>query len=349
MMQEILSANIKLDSGEEESYQKVFAKVTKTVLKKAKELDKHLPVLFNSANYDAAFEQGFKAKGKHSTFTLYIDFKLPTTKWKLVGLGEDVVRPADCVLHIPEPSNEEAWKSLIEEDQDGKSAVSPPKLIALLVRAVDQALANIKNSVKIGNSLYSVSRLQSTEYLLVDGPGVNFTVQLLPCFSLQMKHLKGFPSLKKNVEDVLTKAKVDIKAFKVVANKNIPGSKLEATFPDIEESLLKSSGCLRDVVTKLQHHVATETGFLPKSWTCVLRACFLQLVMEHMEDPEFWKMCNIEARTVDCKNIVAGHAEKNFIADIFLPQVLTKISNGTEILILHFRLTFFKNWKTLTM
>ena len=221
MMQEIL--NVKLDSGEEKLYQKVFNKVTKTVLKKAKELDRHLPMLFNSANYDAAFEQGFKAKGNHSTFTLYIDFKLPTTKWKLVGLGEDVSRPADCVLHIPEASNQEAWKSLIEEDKEGKSFLSPPKLIALLVRAVEQALTNIKNSVKIGNSLYSVSRRQqhSNEYLLVDGPGVNFTVQLLPCFSLQMKHLKGFPALKKNVEEVMTKAKVDIKAFKAVANKTM--------------------------------------------------------------------------------------------------------------------------------
>ena len=143
MMQEILSANVNFDSSEEELYQRVFNKVTKTVLKKAKELDKHLPVLFNSANYDTAFEQGFKAKGKHSTFTLYIDFKLPTTKWKLVGLGEDASRPADCVLHIPEPSNEEAWKSLIEEDKEGKSFVSPSKLITLLVRAVDQSIVTL--------------------------------------------------------------------------------------------------------------------------------------------------------------------------------------------------------------
>ena len=326
MMQEILSANVNLDSSEEELYQKVFNKVTKTVLKKAKELDKHLPVLFNSANYDTAFEQGFKAKGKHSTFTLYIDFKLPTTKWKLVGLGEDASRPADCVLHIPEPSNQEAWRSLIEEDLEGRSFVSPFKLNALLVRTVDQALANIKNSVKIGNSLYSVSRLpqQSTECLLVDGPGVNFTVQLLPCFSLQMKHLKGFPALKNNVEDVMTKAKVDLKAFKVVANKTNPGNKLEATFPDIEQSLLKSSGCLRDVMTKLQHHLATEIGVLPKSWAHILRACFLHLVIEHLgEEADFWDQSSMELRMSDCVECLYCCLQKNSVTDIFFPQVFS--------------------------
>ena len=323
-IQELLAENVKLDSSEEEVYQRVFNKVTKTVLKKAKELDKHLPVLFNSANYDAAFEQGFKAKGKHSTFTLYIDFKLPTTKWKLVGLGEDVSRPADCVLHIPEPSSQEAWRSLIEEDKEGRSFVSPSKLIALLVRAVDQALANLKNSVKIGKDNYLVSRQQeqSTEYLLVDGPHFKFTVELLPCFSLQMKHLKGFPALKKNVEEVMTEAKVENKAFKVIANKTIPGSKMEAAFPDIEQSLLKSSGCLRDVVTRLQHYMATEVGVLPKSWACILRACFLHLAIDHLGEVDFWLESNLELRMSDCLECLYSHLQKNFVTDIFHPKVL---------------------------
>ena len=323
MMQELLGTDFKLDSNEEESYQKVFNKVTKTVLKKAKELDKHLPVLFNSANYDAAFEQGFKTKGKHSTFTLYIDFKLPTTKWKLVGLGEDESRPADCALHIPEPSNQEAWKSLIEEDKEGRAIVSPQKVTAVLVRAVDLALANMKNSMKIGKDNYSVSRWQqqASEYLLVDGPGINFTVELLPCFSLQMKHLKGFPALKNNVEDVMTKTGVDIKAFKVIASSKIPGNKLVATFPDIEQSLLKSSGCLRDVMTMLQHHVATQVGVLPNNWACILKACFLHLVMDHLAEADFWVHSNLELRTSDCLEWVYSQLQNNHVSDIFLPQV----------------------------
>ena len=325
-IKEILGTDFKLDSSEEESYQKVFNKVTKRVLKKARELDKHLPVLFNSANYDGAFEQGFKTKGNLSTFTLYIDFKLPTTKWKLVGFGEDVSRPSECQLHIPEPSHQEAWKSLMEVDQDGRSFVSPSSMIAVLVQAVDQVLVSVKNSVKIGNDIYSVSRReqQSSQYLLVHGPGINFAVELLPCFTLQMKHLKGFPALKTNVEDVMTAVKVDSKAFKVVANNTIPGSRMETSFLDIEESLLARSGCLRDLLAILQHHVAEELEVLPKSWTRILKACLLPLAKEHAEDEEFWKMANIEARSVDCINVIAGHAQKNYIADIFLPQVLSR-------------------------
>ena len=328
MIEEILGADVKLDSNEEESYQKVFNKVTKTVLKKAKELDKHLPVLFNSANYDAAFEQGFKAKGKHSTFALYIDFKLPTTKWKLVSFGEDVSRPANCALHIPEPSNQEAWKSVIEEDKEGRAIVSPAKLIALLVRAVDLALTNIKNSVKIGKDKYSVSRWQkqSSEYLHVEGPGINFTVELLPCFTLQMKHLKGFPALKKNVEDVMTKAGVDIKAFKVIASSTIPGNKLEAAFSDIEQSLFKSSGCLRDVMTMLQHHVATQSGVHPNSWACILRACFLHLVIDHLTEADFWVHSNLELRTSDCLECVYSQLQNNHVSDIFLPEVCLNLT-----------------------
>ena len=115
-------SNVKLDSEEEEIYRNVFNRVTKRVLKKAKELNKHLTEVFNSANYDSAFEQGFKAKGRESTFTMYIDFKLPNTKWKLLSLGEDDSRPADCVLHIPEPASREAWQRLVDKNQDGKSS-----------------------------------------------------------------------------------------------------------------------------------------------------------------------------------------------------------------------------------
>ena len=320
-IKEILGTDFKLDSSEEESYQKVFNKVTKRVLKKARELDKHLPVLFNSANYDGAFEQGFKTKGNLSTFTLYIDFKLPTTKWKLVGLGEDMSRPSECQLNIPEPSNQEAWKSLMEVDQDGRSFVSPSNMIAVLVQAVDQVLVSVKNSVKIGNDIYSVSRReqQSSQYLFVRGPGINFAVELLPCFTLQMKHLKGFPALMENIEEVVTKAKEDFKTFKVIAKST--GSKMELTFPYIEQCLLKHAGCLRELMTRLHHHMSTQNETVPNDWALVLKACLLHLVIEHLGETDFWDESNLEERTEECLERVFSQLQQNAVTDIFLPQV----------------------------
>ena len=55
LTKEMLGSNVKLDSDEEEIYRNVFNRVTKRVLKKAKELNKHLTEVFNSANYDTAF------------------------------------------------------------------------------------------------------------------------------------------------------------------------------------------------------------------------------------------------------------------------------------------------------
>ena len=271
-------SNVKLDSEEEEIYRNVFNRVTKRVLKKAKELNKHLTEVFNSANYDSAFEQGFKAKGRESTFTLYIDFKLPNTKWKLLSLGEDDSRPADCVLHIPEPASQEAWQRLVDKNQDGKSSISPPKMNVLLVQALDQALGNMKSSVNIGRDTYSVSRQQSglSTCLLVSGPGVDFTVHLVPCFTLLMKHLKGSPALVKNIEEILVQAQLDTKSFKVVAN----STRLEATFPEIEQSLLKNSGCMGAVMTRLQHHVDTKGEAHTVKWAGLLR-CF-QRFCQHL-------------------------------------------------------------------
>ena len=262
-------SNVKLDSDEEEIYRNVFNRVTKRVLKKAKELNKHLTEVFNSANYDSAFEQGFKAKGRESTFTMYIDFKLPNTKWKLLSLGEDDSRPADCVLHIPEPASQEALQRLVDKNQDGGSSISPSKMNVLLAQALDQALGNMKSSVNIGRDTYSVSRQQSglSTRLLVSGPGVHFSVHLVPCFTLLMKHLKkSSPALVKNIEEILVQAQLDTKSFKVVAN----STKLEATFPEIEQSLLKNSGCLGDVMTRL-HHQNTKGEVHPVKWAGLLR------------------------------------------------------------------------------
>ena len=120
----------------------------------------------------------------------------------------------------------------------------------------------------------------------------------------------------------MTKAGVDIKAFKVIASSTIPGNKLEATFPDIEQSLLKGSGCLRDVMTMLQHHATTKVDVLPKIWSCVLRACFLHLVVKHLgEETDFWVQNNLELRTSDCLECLYSQLQKDSVTDIFYPQV----------------------------
>ena len=333
-------SNVKLDSEEEEIYRNVFNRVTKRVLKKAKELNKHLTEVFNSANYDSAFEQGLKAKGRESTFTLYIEFKLPNTKWKLLSLGDDDSRPADCVLHIPEPASQEAWQRLVDKSQDGKSSISPSKMNALLVQALDQALGNMKSSVNIGRDTYSVSRQQSgpSTSLLVSGPGVDFAVHLVPCFTLLMKHLKGSPALMKNIEEILMQAQLDTKSFKVVAS----STKLEATFPEIEQTLLKNSGCLGNVMTRLQHHVNTKGEVHPVKWAGLLRwsklptqrfcqhiifglffrACVLPLVLEHLGVEGFWAESNLELRERDCLQSIYSKLQNGFVADMFFPQVI---------------------------
>ena len=156
-----------------------------------------------------------------------------------------------------------------DKSQNGKSSISPPKMNALLAQALDQALGNMKSSVNIGRDTYSVSRQQSglSTCLVVSGPGVDFTVHLVPCFTLLMKHLKGSPALVKNIEEILAQAQLDTKSFKVVAN----STRLEATFPEIEQSLLKNSGCLGDVMTRLQHHVNTKGEVHPVKWAGLLR------------------------------------------------------------------------------
>ena len=95
---------------------------------------------------------------------------------------------------------------------------------------------------------------------------MDFAVHLVPCFTLLMKHLKGSPALVKNIEEILAQAQLDTKSFKVVAN----SIKLEATFPEIEQSLLKNSGCLGDVMTRL-HHQNTKGEVHPVKWAGLLR------------------------------------------------------------------------------
>ena len=133
-------------------------------------------------------------------------------------------------------------------------------------------------------------------------------------------------------------AQLDTKSFKVVAS----STKLEATFPEIEQTLLKNSGCLGNVMTRLQHHVNTKGEVHSVKWAGLLRwsklptqrfcqhiifglffrACVLPLVLEHLGVEGFWAESNLELRERDCLQSIYSKLQNGFVADMFFPQVI---------------------------
>ena len=277
MLEDLYNRKIKLDPAQDRKCQMVLTKVLRTVIEKAKEKSPHFKELYKETYYGGSYYDKLKVNSTDFEFDLNIVFKIPKqTNWYIANLGDDVRKPNFANFQASSIRNpdSDAWNSLLIKDRQGNMAVSPKKMFEVLQTAVDRAITDINSVLLVNNETFRVTRSTGAPVILnVEGPGVKFTVDLVPSFKLELCDLKTACSdLHTRVVGMLKDFNIDVTSFMAIALKNASSESFEVDFHDIERGLLeKSGGCVYNVIKLIKYLRDTKGGTISKLWSHLLK------------------------------------------------------------------------------
>ena len=274
LLEKLYIEEIKLDEAQDGKSTKVLEKVLKTVLDTAKEKSADFKELYRETYYGGSYYDKLKVKSTDFEYDLNIVFGTPRTSWRLTSLGDDARKPNFASIVSSHHPTSEAWNSLMTKDRQGNSAISPKKMFGILQTAVDRALTEVQCSVVVDGEEFSVTRSTGAPVILnVKGPGVRFTVDLVPSFKLELSHLKiACSALKETVDSVLRDLNIEVKTFMAIALKNASSDTFEVDFHDIERGILqKTGGCVYKVIMLIKYLRDQKGGTINKLWSHLLK------------------------------------------------------------------------------
>ena len=264
---------IKLNEEDEKKATKVLDSVLKTVLKIAQVKSENFKELFREIYYGGSYYDRLKVKSTDFEFDLNIVFQNPKTSWVLRNLGDDVRTPNFANLTCQQAASK-AWNDLMIKDRQGNLAISPKKMFSVLQTAVDRALQEMENKVVVNNETFQVTRSTGAPVILnVNGPGVKFTVDLVPAFKLDLSHLKiACSDLKTRVDKILRDFKIETKTFMAIALKNASGDMFEVDFHDVQRGMLAHvGGCVYKVIKLIKYLRDIKGGTMTLLWSHLLK------------------------------------------------------------------------------
>ena len=276
LLEDLYIRKIKLDDAQDRKCQNVLDKVLQAVvLDKAREKSAEFNELFREIYYGGSYYDHLKVNSTDFEFDLNIVFRIPKQiSWCIANLGDDTRKPNFANLRSTRHSSSDAWNNLLGKDRQGNLAVFPTKMFKLLQTAVDQALTDMNNVVVVNNEKIKVTRSTGAPVILnVEGPGVKFTVDLVPSFHLEINYLKTACSeLNSRVVEMLRDFSISEKKFMLIALKNASGDSFEVDFHDIERGLLKTSGgCVYKVIKLIKYLRDITGGTMTKLWSHLLK------------------------------------------------------------------------------
>ena len=275
LLEELYIRKIRLDEEKDRKCQRVLTEVLKTVIDKAKEKSHDFIELFKEIYYGGSYYDNLKVRSTDFEFDLNIVFKIPKhTEWSLTNLGVDVRRPNFAHLQTKEHPHSGAWNKILCQDREGNLVVSPGKMFKILQSAVDRAITDIGNLVVVDMERYRVTRATGAPVILkVQGPGIKFTVDLVPAFKFELYHLKAASSeVNERVTHILTKFNIYVDNFMLIALKNASPDSLEVDFHDIERQLLaKRGGCVYTVIKLIKYLRDSKGGTMTRLWSHLLK------------------------------------------------------------------------------
>ena len=275
LLEELYIRKIKLDDDQDKKCQKVLTEVLRTVLEKAKEKSTDFKELYRETYYGGSYYDKLKVNSTDFEYDLNIVFKIPKqTSWYIANLGDDVRKPNFANLQSTKHQASGAWNNLLIKDRNGNLAVSPKNMFGVLKTAVDRAITDMNSLLVVNNETFRVTRSDGAPVILnVEGPGVKFTVDLVPSFKLELHHLKTACSeLYTRVVEMLGDFIVYVTSFMLIALKNASSDSFEVDFHDIERGLLeKSGGCVYKVIKLIKYLRDTKGGTMTKLWSHLLK------------------------------------------------------------------------------
>ena len=277
-LEKLYITKIKPDRKQEIYSEYVLNKVVKTVVEKAKEKCDEFNELYQNIFFGGSHFDGLKINSPKHDFDLNIIFRIPKqVDWYIGYLGDDVRRPNFASLcSSKHPSSNTPWNKLVVKNRHGHFVVSSKKMFSILQTAVDRALTEIKNVIEVNNKEIRVTRATGAPVILnvMDGNRELFTIDLVPCFKLELLHLKtACPDLSKRVLTILSSFSLSSNHhFMAIALKNASSDTMEIHFPEIERSLLtKTGGCVHKVVRILKYLRDTKGGTISQLWSHLLK------------------------------------------------------------------------------
>ena len=280
LLEGLYTREIKLDEEDEKKAVKVLEIVLKRLLEIAKVKSEDFKELFREIYYGGSYYDKLKVKSTDFEFDLNIVFQNPKTSWSLRNLGDDIRKPNFANLTC-QKSASKAWNELMIKDRQGNLAISPKKMFSVLHRAVDRALEEMEKKIIVNKETFHVTRSTGAPVILnVNGPGVKFTVDLVPAFKLDLSHLKiACADLSTRVDDILRdfKDKDKTKTFMAIALKNASVDMFEVDFHDVERGMLANvSGCVYKVIKLIKYLRDIKGGTINKLWSHLLKVHSIQ-------------------------------------------------------------------------
>ena len=281
-LEQLYNSEIKLDVTEDKRCSKVLNKVLATVLATAKEKSSDFKELYRETYYGGSYYDGLKVKSTDFEYDLNIVFLTPKTSWALANLGDDVRKPNFANITSNHLSKDhpsaKAFNNLLVKDRQGNWAISPKKMFEVLQKAIDRALTDMNKTVDVDGEAFAVTRaIGAPVILIVKGPGVNFTVDLVPSFKLELSHLQlACPDLKERLDGILRNGKIEVKDFMAIALKNASSDMFEVDFHDVERGILKSTAddtgtCIYKVIMLIKYLRDQKGGTMSKLWSHLLK------------------------------------------------------------------------------
>jgi hypothetical protein len=278
LLEELYNRKIKLDVAEDRKCQLVLKKVLEVVLGTGKEKSPHFKELFKEIYYTGSYYDQLKVNSSDFEFDLNIVFRFPKeTLWCLTHIGDDVRKPNFGHLQTTKHPHSGAWNSLLIKDSQGNQVVSPKRMFEVLKTAVDRALTALNNTCDVNNERYRVTRSDGAPVILnVYGPGVKFTIDLVPSFKLELHNLQtGCSDLKEIVVNILKEFNIYVNTCMAIALQNASSDRFEIDFHDIERGLLnKSGGCVYKVIKLMKYLRDTKGGNIAKLWSHLLKVIY---------------------------------------------------------------------------
>ena len=268
LLEGLYTREIKLNEKDEKKAVKVLDSVLKAVLEVAKVKSDNFNELFREIFYNGSYYDRLKVKSTDFEFDLNIVFQNPKTNW---GLRNRKLNFANITC---QPATFRAWNELLVKDRQGNLAISPEKMFSVLQTAVDRALQEMRHKIIVNNETFQVTRSTGVPVILnVKGPGVRFTVDLVPAFKLNLSHLKTVcTDLSTRVGDILRDFNIGTKTFMAIALKNVSADKFQIDFHDIERGMLANvGGCVYKVIKLLKYLRDTKGGTITLLWSHLLK------------------------------------------------------------------------------
>ena len=267
LLEQVVRERIKLDPKKDELYKNVLMGVVKAIKKTAEVKCPEFKEVYYSRYHGGSYFDNLQVKSSID-FDLNIIFRMPPpeTKWKLAE-GDDGRKPDFFYMRsTPMEVTSKTWKGLADENRRGESVILPKKMHTLLDAAVTKALTAMDHKVEVKGTIYKVTRSIKTPVVLnIEGKDVDFTVDLVPAFELQMKNINIDPDLKERVEHVMANAKTTCSKFMAIVLSRADSDLFQLDFHDVERALIDSrGGCIYDVIKLIKYIRNYKQGNLTK-------------------------------------------------------------------------------------